>query len=1237
MDQQNKLLAMLKSATTIPSSSSPSQSQGSDISSHTSSREHQQSQSQPQPQSTSQYLIPPNLGSPREPSPSPPPPSLQAVSLQDLFKNISSPPPPAAPVTSSTGLPSVTSPTPFDQKNKLLGMLSIIVQPTPSSTGIITPPSVSGVSTTPTTQEKGDLLSIFKTNHPDTVPSSPTGQGPVINHLTGFSSPSSANPVEAQRTGNSTNSSQAKSSIVEEKISTPSTKADETPKKSIFHFDSPFDAFTQPPRSRQTSSAQLPKPQSSIVSTPKDIKPRLDDEHDLSRVKSIDKLANKGRGSPLKSSQTDQKPYEPPKTITQEVSVHELPQNEIDEKLKDTWQIGKIVKDEQGKGPKALTTHTTIDLSKPNLDSLVNTGNTVQVVPTTLMRTDSLSYRKGRRVGITNTYIAYTMSKGRVRLIDSSSGARLVIQLPSTASCGPVIDLAVTSNYVATIGWDKAIVVHRVPQDWKKDDPKIEIVLFCLGVFGPLGSPSKIEWVKKDGLDWLAVAGSKGVVLINPAVHGKGGEVISMEDICKEVKMLKTDGSVVDFCLNHSHQAIGLLSSTSYCTLYNVANLNRVWHRCLPTKSLTAEPSSMQFCESNILVGRANNTHYDLVQITVDLAVLSTIKFIAPSPCPENLNYTQAVYDTARSALYIAPFARGSIYAFKYALKGQQPIKNVSIPDGSKVVAFDKVAEYPLEPVLSLVLAKKGVDKDSEILFATAQGFSQASISREAYNALKASNTHQVQEGSVPPPAPAVPAAPAAPAKTAPVSKSPNGKVDAPKVKSVTAPKIPSNKPSPAIVKTELPSASEDEAAIQARPKVQSRKGSIAPATIADADENNAVVFNQEELNKSLKKTEDRLSNHLKQLIKNEITALNVRLDGLTGPDFAADISTRIERQVKASLSNTITQEIKRSLIPAATASIQQEIRTVTSNQVPAAIFDALQTVPKELEKGLTPVVQKTIANLVQNAMDKTVQEGIQHTLLPAMTQASTSIVEQLSSDLRSEMLQIRKELSPPSNEGQLANDQLLKSMAASIAELQKQVLTLSEHIKSAPTAPTPSAHAPGPNGALSPSVPAVFPTTSSAPPPLPPQPPVGLSVPSASHLEDTFLSALGAQNTSSTLRLVADHLAITEYCLPNQGKSPLSQAVLLTLLHRLAIVLSEIQSTHSMFAQVVGWERRTALLVDPKDQNIASYISRVLSVVQSQLTMVMNNLQKHPEPNTQSHMVAVSNIMEVLRQKIAF
>jgi hypothetical protein len=61
--------------------------------------------------------------------------------------------------------------------------------------------------------------------------------------------------------------------------------------------------------------------------------------------------------------------------------------------------------------PKRLGQHNVIDLSKPNVDGLI-TSESAQIIPTTILRNENVGYTKGRNVGMTSGWLAYTMSKG---------------------------------------------------------------------------------------------------------------------------------------------------------------------------------------------------------------------------------------------------------------------------------------------------------------------------------------------------------------------------------------------------------------------------------------------------------------------------------------------------------------------------------------------------------------------------------------------------------------------------------------------------------------------------------------------------------------------------------------------------------------------------------------------------------------------------------------------------------
>lgn len=145
----------------------------------------------------------------------------------------------------------------------------------------------------------------------------------------------------------------------------------------------------------------------------------------------------------------------------------------------------------------------------------------------------------------------------------------------------------------------------------------------------------------------------------------------------------------------------------------------------------------------------------------------------------------------------------------------------------------------------------------------------------------------------------------------------------------------------------------------------------------------------------------------------------------------------------------------------------------------------------------------------------------MQSTLVPLINSECQRVADRLSQEYKSEMLQLRKDDTHDT-------DALIRALASSMTDLQRQVGQLSDQLsRSGPAQP-------------------VAPTQHNVPsqPVLPP----------GSVLEDTFLAALGAQNTPATLSLIQHHWPLTEAIFPNPpNKSILSQPVLLTLLHRVS------------------------------------------------------------------------------------
>lgn len=190
--------------------------------------------------------------------------------------------------------------------------------------------------------------------------------------------------------------------------------------------------------------------------------------------------------------------------------------------------------------------------------------------------------------------------------------------------------------------------------------------------------------------------------------------------------------NLVDFCLNHTHQAIALISSSGFFDLFALSNRNRVIHRLLPASHANSAPSSIAFCEAHILIGRDRNTVYDLHQITSKHGIIASVTLDVPTNQASDNHYSHAVYDCANETLWIAPFARGSLLGLRYMLKDQQPVR-IELPENQRDAPFGVIAEVPLEPVINMVLGPTNDDEEaaSDIFFAHPAGYSIVTLGVE--------------------------------------------------------------------------------------------------------------------------------------------------------------------------------------------------------------------------------------------------------------------------------------------------------------------------------------------------------------------------------------------------------------------------------------------------------------------------------------------------------------------------
>ena len=161
------------------------------------------------------------------------------------------------------------------------------------------------------------------------------------------------------------------------------------------------------------------------------------------------------------------------------------------------------------------------------------------------------------------------------------------------------------------------------------------------------------------------------------------------------------------------------------------------------------------------------------------------------------------------------------------------------------------------------------------------------------------------------------------------------------------------------------------------------------------------------------------------------------------------------------------------------------------------------------------------------------------------MSQSSSNLADQVATDLKTEMLQLRKDFEFPMREAAASSDATLRQISASVADLQRQLTSLSEHVRRQPpaAAPMPAFNPPAP-------------TVPSGPPPIPPTTRrESTNQPTNPQMEDVFAAALASQSTQAVLQLINEHAGIMDRCFPTMpGAQPLvSQAVVFTLMHQVS------------------------------------------------------------------------------------
>ncbi|KAJ7470309.1 hypothetical protein FB451DRAFT_1253314 [Mycena latifolia] len=961
--------------------------------------------------------------------------------------------------------------------------------------------------------------------------------------------------------------------------------------------------------------------------------------------------------------------------------------------------------------PSPQAQNIVFDVSQ-SLDEIQAGQDAVKSTAIALVRQDP-TYLAGSTIGATH-WVAYAMTRGRVRVISRSSGDRTLLQLPPATFPNPssVTDMAVYGNRLAGVTSDGGFVVWELPEVITDDVPGQ--LLLCVP---PVGSDSasdalhSVKWHPKEP-DTLAVASQSKVYLIDLSnIHTLRSQPIPQSDLPRISQAFSIPSPLVAFDFDILHYALATISEDSSLIIWNI-------HDKLPytTHKIRGEdvPSSLTYVDGGIVVGRKNGTIFQLLSMT-SKSVLSTVKFInGTQEDPEMFGHVS--YDSRIQTLWVANSRRDSLIALKIHLES-------SMVGGEEAIRgyVDQVVEFAgPKPTIHFVILTADADPNGDEAHAAcvaaklvpgelalvafsvhSSGVDQILIRKEWFESALSSVPSKFPEYSLPP--------------ASQLPPEPKGRQPAP-VSMVSS--LPVNPPP----RMRTPPSEDVEAdATREEGRLQETKGKGAKGKNVnwkekddngkdkDKDKNvktsDAALINDSPLglalSREIRKMEESLHTRIGRLIGKEMDKQHQRLEDARAHDQSEDfarqekilklISTELTRNTTRVVEMAVKSEVQNSVLPALETITKNEVKAALNDRVSAGFVDYIsQTLPIEIEKLLLrPDISAHFAQILSSNLtpliDRHVKDTVNKSLMPAFSQQSSAMHQELLREVRTEIHSVKTELTAWQGEA-------FRSQETSIRELEHTVRTLAEQVKflsmnpaAAPStlhqfqqpqqvhnSPGPSVQHVQPGNIAQPHLrqqnlpPAPqsqnYPHNFQQPPPGPAMHPAwygpSIAAPQASHpatmpqpppppsqqdrtppmkadqWDDMYLGVLHTQDATK----LRDLLARTnpELIMPLNGPTLVSQAVVLTLVHRLSAVISETPPNDEAFKNALWWLQRASTLLRPEDKLITDFIPRVLPSVQNSLIATKQRLPLAPGgPPTLEIARNITEVQDILRRKM--
>ncbi|KAH7918211.1 hypothetical protein BV22DRAFT_1200056 [Leucogyrophana mollusca] len=933
------------------------------------------------------------------------------------------------------------------------------------------------------------------------------------------------------------------------------------------------------------------------------------------------------------------------------------------------------------------------DVSQP-LDEIQAPRDTVKSTAIALVKQDSV-FLPGTTIGATH-WIAYAMTKGRVRVISRSSGDRTLLQLPPHfAAHTSIIDIALPE-----------VITDDVPGH----------LLLCIVPSSDTDPLHSVKWHPKQ-LDTLAVASDSKMYLLDltDAAHIYRGEPLPQTELNRISQVFSVPSRLVAFDFDVPHYALATISEDSTLTLWNVHDKLPFWSHKVRGDDV---PSSLSFIDDGIVIGRKNGTVLQLLSV-ITKNVLSTFKFVnAGREDPDMFGHVN--YDSRIQTMWVANNRRDSLIALKIRFDASASPSGELIRGGY----FEQVVEFSgPKPTIHFVILSADADPTGDEAHAAcvaakvppgdlalvafsvhSTGVDQVLVRKEWFDSALLGAA-----AKYPPYIQTQSSVPVAPSETKNVRQPPPAPVSmssSPLITQQVPQVVPPGRlrtPPSEELETEIPR--DEVRAPEAKGKnvkgknvafrdrddsKEKDKGAKADSgAMSDSGFTQAVA-------KEIRKSEESLHTRIGRLIGKEMDKQHQRLEEARAHDQAEDfnrqekilklISTELTRNTTRVVEMAVKAEVQNSVLPALEHITRTEVRSALNEHVGRGLSEYIQqSLPNEIEKLLLrPDISNHFASMLSSNLnpliERYVKDSVSKTFIPAYSQQTSAMHQDILREMRTEILSVKKDSMTWQTEAARSQESLIRDLEHSVRVLSDQVKFLTMNTSAnmgpahhrIPSNSSPAGSVSGMSGIsqtmhrqqnlqpasqqpsygspqhgsfsqqtqppsmhgswFSPSIAAPQASHPIAPPPPPPPPMTQRTPPASEEWDDTYLGVLGTQDPKQLRELLAR--SNPEIVMPMNGPGPLSQAVILTLLHRLAAIVGETPPIDEAFKSALWWLHRTATVLNTNDSLISPYIARVVPNVKAMLNTTKQRLAILPGGPQIETARTISDIQDMLGRK---